>query len=605
MDKNILRFKEIIENTKNINACIKALNLDMSSCFLCFLTLISDAIVNYDSNSDYNYLLKVSNYLERVYQKLTIKEKKDHKKEIILIRKICKKNIQNFDKKDRNIFEKIVINLSILDIDKKEDNNDPIEDDFSDLLYDVIFSFKNLEYLDKIIEKNPYVLNSSINDDLIFELVINEYLKSINNIQFFKNYYERVINKFLLEKSFQLNDGLKDKIIKKIANYLSTSDLDIEKIKTLKKLIECLRARGNTISLFNIKDIEPKLSKSDRMSLESVNQTYNNRIKIDGYIATIDSDDSKVLDDAISEIKVLPNGNLLYMVHIADPFSLLSYDSDTIQEAKRRTTTIYLDDTNIPMINKSLGEDKLSLVKGLLRPTKTFCIEFDKDFNVLNFNIINSVINVTERLSYDKLNEIYRLGSSKKEEAERIENYDKLIIYLKHMFKDAKLYEKVKPISIIGNTNNMDSFSENLVSYSMLLVGYLTALYFDTHKLPYAYRCHKYDKEWISFLEKSFYSMNSKSKKVLNGMKGEMPKSYYSRLNEGHMGLNLSCYSHVTSPLRRFADDLNMLAIDTCYFKTPSDKEIYKLEQEIDNSCRYINMQSNTIDECINKKLIK
>ena len=57
--------------------------------------------------------------------------------------------------------------------------------------------------------------------------------------------------------------------------------------------------------------------------------------------------------------------------------------------------------------------------------------------------------------------------------------------------------------------------------------------------------------------------------------------------------------------LRRFADDLNMYAINLCYLKNPTDKEIYKLEQEIDNTCDYINMQSNTIDSYVNKKLIK
>ena len=94
-------------------------------------------------------------------------------------------------------------------------------------------------------------------------------------------------------------------------------------------------------------------------------------------------------------------------------------------------------------------------------------------------------------------------------------------------------------------------------------------------------------------------------KKILKDMKNRFPKSYYSRENKGHMGLKIDYYSHVTSPLRRFADDLNMHAINICYFHNPSDKEIYRLNDEIDTTCNYINMQSNTIDEYINKKLIK
>jgi len=92
---------------------------------------------------------------------------------------------------------------------------------------------------------------------------------------------------------------------------------------------------------------------------------------------------------------------------------------------------------------------------------------------------------------------------------------------------------------------------------------------------------------------------------MLKDLKDRFPKSYYSRDNEGHMGLKVKYYSHVTSPLRRFADDVNLHAINTCYGKHPTDKEIYKLEREIDTTSDYINMQSNTIDECITKKLIK
>ncbi len=114
MNKSILSFKRIIDDTTNINSCIKALNLNLDSCFLCFIKLIEDAIFNYDSANDYSYLLKVSNYLERVYQKLSYKKQKEYRDLIYKMRKIYKRQIQNIDVIDRKIFERVCCNLNVI-----------------------------------------------------------------------------------------------------------------------------------------------------------------------------------------------------------------------------------------------------------------------------------------------------------------------------------------------------------------------------------------------------------------------------------------------------------------------------------------------------------
>ena len=89
---------------------------------------------------------------------------------------------------------------------------------------------------------------------------------------------------------------------------------------------------------------------------------------------------------------------------------------------------------------------------------------------------------------------------------------------------------------------------------------------------------------------------------MIKSIKGNLPKSYYSGVNEGHKGLDLDYYSHTTSPLRRFSDLLNMHAIDTCYFKVPLDQDVYRLEEEITEVCKYLNMQTNTIDDYLGSK---
>ena len=601
MDKNIDCMKKIIEDAKNINTCLKLLNLNYDSCFMCFLYLMEDAIVNYNEKNSYEYLLKLANYIERVYNKLTIKEKNSHRRQILVLRKMYKKQLCSLLKIDKSIFEKVYLQLELLLIDKKEDC---IEiDELGDLLYNIIFKIKNLEYLDKLIEKDANILNSYYGVQPIFNVVIDEYLNAISNQDDLLLYYERVINKFLLEEDFKLTNEIKDEIIDKLNKFIINKKLSSLYLKKIKRIIECLK---NNTSVLEIPITCPELILKDKTCLEPKEEKISKRVLIDGYIMTIDDIGTKVLDDAISEIKYLPNGNIIYMVHIADPLALISYFSDTMKEAKKRTTTIYLENTSIPMINPYFSEDKLSLIEGKRRYAKTFCIEFDSNYNLVNFKILNSIIMVSKRLSYNSLNQMYTIGGENHEEEKRLLSYDRLISSLKKIFKNASLYEEVKKKNIIGNSKNMESFSESLVSYSMMLVGYLTAKYFEENDLPYVYRCHKLDKKWINLLDNlSNESRNHETRKVIRSIKGELPKSYYSRINDKHMGLDLECYSHITSPLRRYMDNVNMLALNKCYFKRATDKELYDLQIEMDTTCDYVNIQTNTIDECIRKKLIK
>ena len=96
-------------------------------------------------------------------------------------------------------------------------------------------------------------------------------------------------------------------------------------------------------------------------------------------------------------------------------------------------------------------------------------------------------------------------------------------------------------------------------------------------------------------------SQNPEDKKIFKDLRVRLPKSYYSRGNIGHMGLKVDYYSHITSPLRRFSDILNMHCLNTCYFQRPTDSQLKKLEQEVIKTCEYINMQSNSIDEYLSK----
>ena len=453
MGSSIKRFKEIIENSKNINACIKALNLDYRSCFLCFVTILEEAILDYKEYIDYQYITKISSYLERIYLKLTVKEQKEYNNIIYKIRKIYKRQIQNIDSNNKNYFEQTIHNLN-------------------DLINNTLI-------------KNEILINENLNRD---------------------------------------------------------------------------------------------------------NQDSE-------YIITIDDADTRVFDDGLS-VRLLPNSNLLLKVHIADPLVLYPYESDIMKRAKLKVETIYEEDDAIPMIPDDISYEKLSLVKDRSRYAKTFCYEFDRYGNIVNYYILNSIIKINERHSYESMNELYKNGGRTKEEEKMLSYYDEIVKYLRIMFKNVRDYERIQIKNFAFNDQKISSFAERLVSYSMVLTGYMTAKYMMENKFPYAYRCNK-----LATLDEKL-KLNLTKEEIMK-LETILSRSFYTRDNVGHEKLNVDTYSHVTSPLRRFIDNLNMHALDLCYFNNPEDKEIYNLETEIATTCDYINNEATTIDESIIKKLIK
>ena len=170
----VLSLKNILMNTSNINSCMKALNLDTSSSFLCFVKLLEDAVLDYPKYDDYSYLMKVSNYLERVYKKLSIKEQQGYRQTLSKIRKIYKKQSQSLIKGEREYFEKVYVKLGILlTCEKNKKENIETNSNGYDILHEIIFKFQNLEYLDDFLKRDSNILNSKKDDRPIFVDIIS------------------------------------------------------------------------------------------------------------------------------------------------------------------------------------------------------------------------------------------------------------------------------------------------------------------------------------------------------------------------------------------------------------------------------------------------
>lgn len=604
-ESNMLRLKIILKSS-DYNNCRMHLNLDDSAFFLLLINIIEDAVINYNPINNYEYLTKASFYLKISYEQLS-KNKKSHYHSLIAkLKKLYKKVIGIVDLYDQEYFRNTSINLEDILSRKKEKIVNNINDNYLyKLVYETIFNFKNLEYLDILIEKDPGIVNVS-KETPIFLDIIATYLKCLKDKDK-KNsfYYLRVINKILDTTTFELDNQVREDILETLNDFINCKNgLTKNDLEDLKNIISKLK-KQYVLNNYNINLDEYEMNKGEMDVLDHFEDMLENRIYLNDYIITIDDIDSTVLDDGIS-IERLKNGNIMFKVHITDPLGMYSYNSSIINDAKLRTTTIY--DINPPsqMLPSILSSNKLSLLKNKKRLAKSFCFEFSKEHGIVDFKVLNTVINVSKRHTYTEINDLYKKGGTTKEENEMLGLYDEVLQYLKKLFKNAKIYEELKRENIIGNKQGTSSFSESLISYLMMFTGFKTAEMFYDLGYPYAYRCHKIDEKWLIILDE--YIKNPKDinqKKMLMDIKSRFPKAFYTRFNQGHKGLDVSYYSHITSPLRRFCDILNLLCLDTCYFKKPTDRQIYQLEKEIDTTCDYINMQSNSIDEYLSKIKVK
>lgn len=308
-------------------------------------------------------------------------------------------------------------------------------------------------------------------------------------------------------------------------------------------------------------------------------------------IFTIDGDDTKDIDDAVS-IKKLQNGNYELGVHIADVSYYIKEGTPLDVNAMDRGTSVYLVDRVIPMIPHQLSNGICSLNEGVERLTISCVMEINLDGKIVDYNIFPSYIRSRKKMTYKNVNSILEkniVPEGYEEFADDLRLMAELAKilrkskikrgYLDFDVDEAKILvdEKCHPTDIVLRERGV---GENLIEDFMIIANECVATHIFYMELPFIYRVHEVPKEekihdFLSYIGTLGYvykgNMKDNNPKAVQGLleflkdKKEfkilsslllrsMQKAVYKPQNLGHYGLASKCYTHFTSPIRRYPD---------------------------------------------------
>lgn len=312
----------------------------------------------------------------------------------------------------------------------------------------------------------------------------------------------------------------------------------------------------------------------------------------DVQMVTIDGEDAKDLDDAVS--LEMNGGQYILGVHIADVANYVQEGSALDREAFERGTSVYLVDRVIPMLPRRLSNGICSLNEGQDRLALSCIMTIDQKGKVLDHVIAETVIRVDRRMTYTSVKKILE-----EQDAEESARYEELVPMFQRMqelagllrarrrargsidfdFPETKviLDEKGEPVEIRPYDRNT---ATKIIEDFMLIANETMAEDYFWQELPFVYRTHENPdpdrmKKLSTFINNFGYSIRFREdevhpkelQKLLERLEGTPEETLISRLTlrsmkqakyttecTGHFGLAARYYCHFTSPIRRYPD---------------------------------------------------
>lgn len=552
---------------------------------------MQDEIIAYLKNEDKaKTIIEINDYLK-------LKTSEELKNLQIILDEMVKKGIIHETKKNKYLLMKYCKSLRTGKIEiasngyafliQENDDNDIFinKDNLNNAIDGDIVLIDLFTRKGKIEGKVLKILERKLNK-LVGEIIIqdNELKfipddKKLNLEIVIENYFANLVDghKVLIELSKQIGEKKFVGLVTKIIGHKNDPDIDI-------------------LSIAYKYDINLEFNEAVQKELKSIPSEVLDKDKYgridltNEMIFTIDGDDTKDIDDAISIKKT--NDYYELGVHIADVTYYVRPNSAIYNEAYERGTSSYLADKVLPMLPHELSNGICSLNPNVERLAVSCVMKIDNDGNTIDYNIFPSIIKSRIQMTYKNVNKILLediIPAGYEDYVDALKTMAGLAKilrkkkekngYIEFNIPEAKIIqdESGKCIDIIKREQKE---GEKLIEDFMIVANETVATHIFNMGLPFIYRVHGEPKtekitDFLNLIKILNININTKDigfsskgiQKILTNLANykeapilnsvllrSMQKAIYSTTNIGHFGLGLKNYTHFTSPIRRFPD---------------------------------------------------
>ena len=286
------------------------------------------------------------------------------------------------------------------------------ENKLSSLLKDIIFDVKNIPLLESLFNNFPNLSFIKDYDEVfVFEKILDKYYNNlVNSNNYYKKiYYDKVIDLFSINISLSNENIVEETFYKKMRSFINTTvlkDYDKDKkdyiLADIKERIKRYEI-GNKIDFLDEKDEEyyKNIDFDTISSLVGIDKIDNRIDMRDRHVITIDNDEAKMFENAIS---IEPNNNNYLLTIYATDISSFISDNKMKEKDKYKCILETLNKKNL--FGKKYKHNHCKLEKGKDVDVIAYQYLVDKDFNILYFDFERAVVNVKENLKFSDFNNL-------------------------------------------------------------------------------------------------------------------------------------------------------------------------------------------------------
>jgi ribonuclease R len=365
-------------------------------------------------------------------------------------------------------------------------------------------------------------------------------------------------------------------------------------------IVEVLGARGepgvDTLSIMREfalpEDFSEEVLESAREQTAKFDESISGKRRdfTDTTVITIDPIDARDFDDAIA-LERLENGHWRLSVHIADVSHFVPLGSPLDQEARERSTSVYLPDRVIPMLPEVISNHLASLQPGRVRYTKTAVIEFTEDGARVGAEFHSGAIRSVRRFTYEEVDAYladrkgWKRHLTPEVHALLGRMHELAMVLRRRRLESGAIELNLRGVKIdldqrgeiVGAHLEQNTESHQMIEEFMLAANEAVASHLTEQEIPFLRRIHpppdprklRMLTEFVKELGIPCESLESRHeiKRVIAAVAGRpeehavnfatlrsMSKAIYSPEEEWHYALHSQHYCHFTSPIRRYPD---------------------------------------------------